>query len=466
MIYISLHTKRDRLKKWHDAFVRAIGKFRLGGMLTLQEAMAKQTLSLVLNLTDSLKDPDANYSLGQLVVQTRRVKEGGGSGDSVIEVSIFATNDNMTFYRLSTEFHPEGEKSPQKNIALHENRLLNQIMYTLQKLANGVLLPLEEHCAACSEVALSPGLPGMSLGRRVIRKVTRIRQNFFLERWHCALLPFSVVNESAFGRIKDIQPIWLPLCDHREDFKADSFGAYRNGYYYFFYEYYNAALHKGEIRYEKIAVHANAITALGQGLALRLEEHLSYPFLFEDQGQTYMLPECHQSGGIQLYKAVEFPSQWEHCKTLIPDFKGVDSSIFSYGGMWWIFCTSADADSNLRLFIWYAEDLFGPWKAHRLNPVKADIRSSRPGGIPFVLDGQLYRPAQDSSRTYGGGLVINKVIDLTTASFEEIPVCTLSGYSPFGKGIHTFSGCRDVIFVDGKDYILKPKYLWPWKRGR
>jgi hypothetical protein len=435
-------------------------------MLTLQEAMAEQTLSLVLNLTDSLKDPDANYSLGQWVVQTRRIKESSGSGDSVIEVSIFATNDNMTFYRLSTEFHPEGEKSRKKNDALHENRLLNQIMYTLQKLANGVLLPLEEHCAACSEVALSPGLPGMSLGRRVIRKVRRIRQNFFLERWHCGVLPGVLRQESDMGKIKHAQPFWLPLCGNREDFKADSFGIYRDGNYYFFYEYYNDALHKGEIRYEKVAIGKGEVRSLEQGLALRLEEHLSYPFLFEDQGQTYMVPECHESGGVQLYKAVAFPDQWEHCKTLIPDFKGVDSSILFYGGKWWIFCTSADADSNVHLFIWYAEKLLGPWKEHRFNPVKGDIRSSRPGGTPFVLEGQLYRPAQNSSLTYGGGLVINKVTELTATTFEEIPVCNLSGFLPFERGIHTFSLCHDVIFVDGKDYILKPKYLLPWKPGR
>ncbi len=37
-----------------------------------------------------------------------------------------------------------------------------------------------------------------------------------------------------------------------------------------------------------------------------------------------------------------------------------------------------------------------PWVAHARNPVKTDARSARPGGTPFVVDGVLYRPGQDS----------------------------------------------------------------------
>jgi hypothetical protein len=467
MIHISLYAKQDRLAKLHDALEHVVRKFGLGGLLTLQEAKAQQGHSLVLNMSDSLQHTASTFSLGQWVVQTQRIRsDTHPDSTSVIEVTVFATYDNKTFYRLSTEYHPEGGKSRKKNDAVHEKRVVNQIVHTLHKVAKGELFPFETHCVACYSVTLTPGLPGMSLMRCFARKMSRIKRNFFLERWHCGVLPVTLKKESDLKTIKHARPLWLPLCKNRQDFKADSFGMYRDGYYYFFYEYYNDELHKGEIRYEKIVIDKDGISTLGQGLALRLEEHLSYPFLFEYHGQTYMLPECHESGGVQLYRAVRFPDQWTHCKTLIPGFKGVDSSVFYYNGVWWIFCTSADADSNLRLFVWYANDLFGPWKEHRLNPVKVDIRSSRSGGTPFVLEGQLYRPAQNSSRTYGGGLVLNKVTELTTTTFKEIPVCDFSGFAPFEEGFHTFSLCHDVIFIDGKDHILKPKYLLPWRRGR
>ncbi len=47
------------------------------------------------------------------------------------------------------------------------------------------------------------------------------------------------------------------------------------------------------------------------------------------------------------------------------------------------------------------EGLEGPWEPHRRNPVKCDVRGSRPAGTPFVHGGELYRPAQDGSKRYG-----------------------------------------------------------------
>src|SRR5213596_456309 len=55
----------------------------------------------------------------------------------------------------------------------------------------------------------------------------------------------------------------------------------------------------------------------------------------------------------------------------------------------------------------------GPWRPHPGNPVKVDVRSSRPAGGPFLFGGNLYRPAQDCSRTYGGGITINRVTHLS-----------------------------------------------------
>ena len=43
-----------------------------------------------------------------------------------------------------------------------------------------------------------------------------------------------------------------------------------------------------------------------------------------------------------------------------------------------------------------------------LAAVKTDVRSARPAGTPFVYQGELYRPAQDCSRTYGGSIVIHR----------------------------------------------------------
>src|SRR5439155_16783323 len=113
---------------------------------------------------------------------------------------------------------------------------------------------------------------------------------------------------------------------------------------------------------------------------------------------------------------------------------------------WWLACTRRDVGENMPLFVWHARSLEGPWEPHALNPVKADIRSSRPAGTPFVHRDILYRPAQDSSRMYGGGIVINRVLRLTPTEFKEEPAAAVEPFSegPFPDGIHTLSAVGEI----------------------
>ena len=50
----------------------------------------------------------------------------------------------------------------------------------------------------------------------------------------------------------------------------------------------------------------------------RLERpsHLSYPFVFWDQGDWYMLPETAGTRSVELLRARDFPRRWEWCGTL------------------------------------------------------------------------------------------------------------------------------------------------------
>ena len=93
-----------------------------------------------------------------------------------------------------------------------------------------------------------------------------------------------------------------------------------------------------------------------------------------------------------------------------------------------------------------------PWEAHFLNPVKTDIRSSRPAGTPFSHEGELYRPAQDGSSSYGGSVTITRVDELTPERFREVAVATISP-SPsdrYKDGIHTISAAGSRTVVDGR----------------
>jgi hypothetical protein len=70
----------------------------------------------------------------------------------------------------------------------------------------------------------------------------------------------------------------------------------------------------------------------------------------------------------------------------------------------------------------------------------------------------LYRPAQDSSVTYGSRVVINRVVTLTTTTFREEPVAFVApdANGPYPDGLHTLSAVGGMTLVDGKRLAFAP----------
>jgi hypothetical protein len=186
--------------------------------------------------------------------------------------------------------------------------------------------------------------------------------------------------------------------------------------------------------------------------------HLSYPYAFEHGGDVYCVPEMSQAKRVELHRAVEFPNRWERVATLVEDFAAVDATVFRHDGLWWLFCARVHQNEWIKLHAFYAGSLTGPWRPHSGNPLKADVRSSRPAGTPFVHEGVLYRPAQDCSRTYGGAVAINRVVRLSPTKFEETVhrIVSLGADEPYSAGCHTLSAAGDRTVIDGKRLIFKP----------
>src|SRR5690348_5550618 len=103
------------------------------------------------------------------------------------------------------------------------------------------------------------------------------------------------------------------------------------------------------------------------------------------------------------------------------------------------FCSNAEDLPNEKLYAWYSESPLGPWYAHKMNPLKWDVRTSRPAGRPIIYGGKLFRLAQDCGSTYGGAVVINQVERLSPDDFEERVIkvirCDVKGDG--FSGIHT-----------------------------
>ncbi len=244
----------------------------------------------------------------------------------------------------------------------------------------------------------------------------------------------------------------------RGRFIADPFGAQIDGVTHILYEDFRYATSKGVI---------GTVEAAASGppriprVAIELPVHASYPYLVIDRGEIYCIPETNASREIGLHRAVDFPTRWEKIGTLVSGVAALDPTVFRHESRWWLTCTDREVGENMPLFVWHARSLEGPWEPHALNPVKADIRSSRPAGTPFVHDGVLYRPAQDCSRMYGGGIVINRVLRLTPTEFTEEPAATVEPFSdsPFPDGIHTLSSVGHITLIDSKRHRFVPSAI-------
>jgi hypothetical protein len=249
---------------------------------------------------------------------------------------------------------------------------------------------------------------------------------------------------------------WLPQPPSIR-FLADPFGIQRDDNLFIFFELLQYGKRDGEIAFSRINSHRQMSEP---ETVLRLPFHLSYPYLFEFDGEIYCIPETYQAHEIALYKICDFPRGWRKVKTLIDNVAMVDASIQHFHGYWWLFCSSKDCQ---ELWIWYADHPFGPWHRHEGAPVKVDLRSARPAGTLFVHKGTLYRPAQDCYPRYGSRTIIHRITVLSPTQIQEEPVVSVepdrTGCYPYG--LHTVSAVGDFTLIDGcrRTYTANPYEL-------
>lgn len=185
---------------------------------------------------------------------------------------------------------------------------------------------------------------------------------------------------------------------------------------------------------------------------LSADHHLSWPFLVEDEGEIFLLPEASATGRIRLWRAAPFPERFEPDAVLVEGFAGVDPTVVRHEGRWYLFAGDRADQDEARVHLFVAEALRGPWRRHPMSPVVDDLGSARPAGPIFAHEGRLFRPAQDCTRTYGGAVVINRIEALTPDLYREVPIAGLDPdpAGPCPDGLHTLTVGEAGILVDGK----------------
>ena len=113
---------------------------------------------------------------------------------------------------------------------------------------------------------------------------------------------------------------------------------------------------------------------------------------------------------------------------------------------------------NDELCLYSADTLLGEWRPHRRNPVKSDVRSSRPAGRLFRRGDGLYRPGQICTPLYGAGIALHRVTRLTHDEYteEEEGRIVPSASDPRTLGIHTLNRAGDLTVTDA--FERRPRF--------
>lgn len=254
----------------------------------------------------------------------------------------------------------------------------------------------------------------------------------FSENWQAAVLRKAITIKNPPNR-----------------FLADPFVIKRGNEHFCFVEDFDYDLGRAAIGVYKIDRAGYARL----GTALQEEFHLSFPYLFENDGELYMCPETVQANEIRMYKCVEFPLKWELHKVLIRNVQAVDTCVFKHGEKWWLFTnidSSGTSDYGSELHAYYADSLESEsWTAHPGNPLIFDSMSARNGGMIFDNEG-IFRVFQvQGFAMYGEAMGVAQITELNELAYSEKTVAGIPAKFMDGiAGTHTLSFSDGLLALD------------------
>ena len=276
------------------------------------------------------------------------------------------------------------------------------------------------------------------------------------EKWAVGITrkPLSDILETGFQH----STFRWPEGNKKNEYLADPSGYWHDGKLTLLSEHYSYKNRKGEIQSANPI--AEADSAIYWKTVLRTETHLAFPFVFQHKNEWYCIPETSETRQIQLYRIQTASGTLEWDCILAEGMQAVDTILFPFEDRWWLFFTEK-SNSNSVLHAWYSKDLRGPYHSHINNPVKTDIRSSRPAGAVIHSEKGLIRPAQDCSKWSGRRIAINQITELSPWSFHESTIRYLESPSHpiYNQGIHTLNSAGPFTLIDAKYHCFIVQHL-------
>lgn len=242
---------------------------------------------------------------------------------------------------------------------------------------------------------------------------------------------------------------WTFLADDRKRYYADPLVFVKDGVTHVFCEEYPYATRKGVISW--FPLDSSGGPAHAPRVVLEAPVHLSYPFVFEHEGQIWMAPESSGSRSLALYRADPFPDKWVLDRVLVADADLSDATLFEHEGRWWMTATTREDDGSSWdcMSLYAAPSPLGPWRQCGKGPALIDTGAARPAGRVFRRDDGLWRPAQDCAAGYGAGLSLCRIDHLDETGLRQT-IARRLGPPPGVRavGVHTLEAGGGYEFID------------------
>lgn len=270
---------------------------------------------------------------------------------------------------------------------------------------------------------------------------------FIPEEW-CIAVRFN--DNSSTTLIDDRQSAFKIVPNTRRYWAADPFLAKQDGRYYLFFEMYDRLKRKGLLGCREIS--ENGFGKMH--VIYECDYHMSYPFIYNENNNYYIIPECGASGELMRLQCERFPFEWKKDVVLLKD-RLTDTTLFSKDGVDYLISQRIDDSYTFdRIDLFYAKN--GTFCECSSNPVKTDISSARCAGKVFEYKNRNIRPSQDCGASYGEKLNFNVIGSISENSYCESNLCCvkcseikLNRKNHF-IGIHTYNKLDHIEVIDLK----------------
>lgn len=203
-------------------------------------------------------------------------------------------------------------------------------------------------------------------------------------------------------------------------------------------------------RLARVVFDRNSYAEKDYTIILDLPTHLSFPFIYRRDEKVFIMPENSASGCSTIYEYDDYSRRLTAINQ-VSDEPYTDATIFQAENKTWLWTTKTP-DPNGNVLMIYDFDNTRLCVNKKCADVSFSTDIARNAGECFMVNGFLYRPAQDCTKCYGHGVVIQKCIQengkwhfMNTNSFYPRSF-------KYNQGIHTLNHYKGLVVFDTRGF--------------